>query len=257
MPRQPIALPFVHETILGRRQEVPEIPTAIWLDQMWMEWEQGEHVALMGQTGSGKTTLARDLLKVRDYVVVLAVKRFDDTLDSFTAAAGYTRSSWPPDYNRRRVLIWPRPKDIDDIDGQGKHVHRVLKDVSRSGGWALFLDDTGYITGMLGEGKSVTALLNTGRSGHISVVTAMTQPTSVAARIPTETLRQVRHVLVFPYQNQRDTDTISKIVGYNRRDIEGWMKRMDPHDFLAFSHGKVTLVRHTYATKQPILAIGR
>ena len=222
-----------------------------WYQGFARTWKQGEHVALIGQTGSGKTTLARDILSIRDYVVVLAVKRHDDTLASFTrpspaapASEPYaTISRWPPAYNQHRVLFVARPGHLRDT-AQGDRVYAVMNGVFQAGGWCIMLDDTGYITGVLGLKRPVTVLLTTGRSHGISVVTAMTQPTSMVQQIPSETLRQVRHYLIFGYRGKRDRDAIAAITGLHRMELDDLLDSLAAHDFLAVSHGAATIVRY-------------
>lgn len=69
-----------------RDVSLPETPFLPWYEDFRNTWQQGEHVALVGKTGVGKTSLARDILSARDYVMVLALKRKDDTLASFPRA---------------------------------------------------------------------------------------------------------------------------------------------------------------------------
>ena len=235
---------------LRRRGAAAIQPTGIlerayrdWFTTFAPDWRQGEHVAIIGQTGSGKTTLAGQLLDAREYVVCLAVKRHDDTLKTFSAYDVIKK--WPPRYDVARCVVWLKPESLDDIDDQARDVHGILNHVFVDGGWALFLDDTGYLAGQLRLHKAITVLLNQGRSSGISVVSAMTQPSSVTARIPSEALRQVRHILGFRYRNRRDIQAIADITGYDRAEIETSMRELGPHDFLAFSRGRVELVRNT------------
>lgn len=215
-----------------------------WLLHMVSEWRQGEHAALLGPTGTGKTTLARDLLPIRGWVAAFAVKRFDDTLETFPQH-GYVRSGWPPDWKTRRALYWPRPRDLDDILPQRAKVRHALNDIFKNGGWAPFLDDTGFIAGILGLAKEIATFLSQGRSSHISAVCAATQPTSMVQHIPTEVWRQVSHFAVFRYENTRDRALISDITGLEKADIRAWMQRLGKFDFIAVSHGQPIIVRAT------------
>lgn len=222
-----------------------ELSRLDWLARMRSDWKQGEHVAIMGQTGRGKTTVSRDLLTCRDWVVALAVKRDDDILESFTKLAGYRRTSWPPAYDVHRALVWARPQSLEwaEVRKQAAAVHKVLNDVFRNGGWAVLLDDVAYICNTLGLKKDVSLLLNQARSSHSSLVSCMTQPSSVTQAIPSEVWRQVRHLVAFRYRNKRDIGIIADITGYDDSEIRKWMIQLREYDFLHFAGDDVTLVR--------------
>lgn len=222
-----------------------ELSRADWLALMRIQWQQGQHIAIMGRTGRGKTTLARDLMALRGWVVVIAIKRADDTLATFPQA-GYKRiDKWPPRYGDQRVLFWARPKNLTDISEQRTRIRAVLDDVYENGGWAVLLDDTAGIANALGFKKEIARLLNEARSSHASMVSVMTQPSSVTQAIPSELWRQVRYHLVFYYRVGRDLDSIADITGYSRSTVKSWMDQLRPFDFLAFDDltDTVTIVR--------------
>lgn len=228
--------------------DISQIDFVTWLAHFMASWRQGEHVVIVGQTGSGKTTIARDLLSVRDFVAVLAVKRNDDTIDTFKQAGYEVIKSWPPKYDQDKVVVWLRPKDLgSDIEQAGK-VYRILNDIYQRGGYAVMIDDTGYVAAQLKMAPALTVLLSQARSSYISVVCALTQATSIAQRVPTETLRQVRHVLMFPYTSELDQKALGTITGVNWRRLRDIMENvMLPHDFLAYERNthRLTLVRNT------------
>lgn len=214
-------------------------------------WLQGEHVVLIGATGTGKTTIAKDLLALRDYVIVLGVKPRDRTLERFTREQPKYRkySDWPIHAGVTHALIWIKAKEIDDAQAQAARVHRVMSGVYRDGGWCLFLDDTGYITGTLKRTQDVVMLLNTARSSNISLVAAATQPTSVVARIPSETVRQPRHYIIFKFEAEDAIKSLASITGVGRKRMEAGLTelRIYPNkttDFLSISSGEITIVRN-------------
>lgn len=216
---------------------------AVWRNQFASTWQQGEHVALIGQTGSGKTYTAHDVLGIRDYVIALAVKREDDTLRYFTRdEPKYKRTTkWPVNYDVNRAVIVLKPESLADRS-QTLKVYQVLNDIFQAGGWTVYLDDTGYLTGTLGLKRQITVLLNQGRSLGISVVTAATQPTSVAANIPSETIRQVRHILMWKFQDEASIKTLGGMIGVNWRYLQDCMAELlvypdSSTDFLAYRRG--------------------
>jgi hypothetical protein len=221
-----------------------------WLAQMRSYWRQGEHVALLGPTGSGKTFTARDICAIRDWCVVLAVKPQDDTLSHFTRGdPPYTRTKkWPLAYNVQRAVMSIPPDSLNDMT-QASRVYTVLNGLFKSGGYCVLLDDTGYITGILKLKRQVTQLLNVGRSHGLSIVTAATQATSVAANIPSETVRQVKHVLMWRFEDERDVDACAAICGLPRKLMQAAMQQLLVYndastDFLAYRRGRgLTIVR--------------
>lgn len=218
---------------------------ADWLGLMRTEWRQGQHIAIMGRNGRGKTVLGRDLMALRQWVVVIASKRADDTIDTFPAAGYRITQKWPPRYADRRVLLWAKPKTLRDYANARSLISRVLDDVYENGGWAVMLDDTAKMANALGFKREIATLLNEARSSHASIVAVLTQPSSVTQAIPSEVWRQVRFHLVFYYRVGRDVDSIADITGYDRKTVQGWMALLRPFDFLAFDDltDSVTIVR--------------
>lgn len=230
-----------------------------WYQDLQSDWHQGEHVAIIGQTGTGKTTVAHRILDIRDYVCVLAIKREDDTLERFRTGEQYGRDSyrvirsWPPDYPFRKVILWAKPKSLkrDDLQKQALAVHHALNRMYLSGGWCIYLDEAGYLAGVLGLSSAIGILLNQGRSAHISVVATMTRPSSVVARIPRESLTQVRHHLVFKYTDDREMKSCAEIVGLSLQSMRIFQKLLTTNpqkgfsDFLYVGKGKIIIVRNT------------
>lgn len=214
--------------------EPQEITRSQWLAYMRGTWRQGQHVAIMGRTGRGKTTLARDLMALRGWTVVLAIKRKDDTLETFPKAGYKIIKKWPPSFDQRRVVLWAKPKSLDDMTEQRKQITAVLNDVYSNGGWAVLFDDVARIANALGFKKWIATMLSEARSSHASIVSAMTQPSSVTQAIPSEVWRQVRFIVAFYYRVGRDLDSIADIVGYNRSTLKRWMDMLGPFDFLCF-----------------------
>lgn len=208
--------------------------------QRWLkalEWRQGEHVVIVGPTGSGKTTLARELLLKRDWPVVLAIKRYDETLEAFKKDY-HVIKKWPPAYAQRRVLIWLKPKTLADIPKQRAQIAQVLDSIYIAGGYSPYFDDAGYIAGTLGLGKHIVVILNQGRSSGISGVLSMTRPSSALAHVPLEAMTQVRHTLLFALRDDRERKRAAEIAGMPSKMIHEAMDAMGPHDFLAIDAGR-------------------
>ena len=205
-------------------------------------WEQGEHLVLVGTTGSGKTRLESQVLECRDYVVVFALKRYDDTLKVFTQDILPTMKekyhlykSWPPLYSHNHVVLWLRPMSLDDIPKQREEFKVALQKVYLSGGWTVALDDAGYASGFLKAAQDMGVLLNQGRSSKLFIVPVIQQPHSVIARIPSETLRQTRHKILFDFsKNKTEVKACAEIVGIEPREMEYQMRQLKKYSFLYY-----------------------
>lgn len=216
--------PYYWETDAYTSAGDGSMPYAQWLAQFRTQWHQGEHVSLIGQTGSGKTFVGSDILNIRDYVAVLAIKPQDDTLLRFTRRQPkYTRvTRWPVDYNVNRALLHFKPKNLAD-PLQAERVSQVLDGIYHSGGWCLFLDDLAYIINTLGQRRKVVDLMNVGRSHGISVVSALQQPTSISAGVPSEMKKQVKHLLIWKYTGKSEIEACADLMGMSRSDLERLM----------------------------------
>lgn len=213
-----------------------------WLNQMKETWSQGEHVSIMGPTGSGKTTVASDLLRIRRFVVVIALKPKDETLKLYKGF--YIIHSWPPDFNRDKVIFWLQPRKFTDISKQAVKVARALEYMYVTGGWTIYLDEAGLMSGpFYGLRKHMAILLNQGRSLGLTLVMSMTQPHSVVAQMPSEALKQTRHIVIFRYTNMDEAKSAGIVAGIDFKTIISLMSQLGKHDFIAVSEGKHFLVK--------------
>lgn len=251
---------MVTETARSFNTSTREMTTSQWLDWFRGVWHQSEHVAIQGPTGTGKSRIAQSILDLRQYVCVLAIKRKDETLERFKQGTQYGHdryrviTEWPPDYKYHKVVFWKKPKSLDpkDLKVQAQAVYQALSQMYVAGGWCIYLDETGYIASTLGLSHALGVLLNQGRSAYISVVMAMTRPSSVVARVPKEAFTQVRHHIVFKYTDEREIKVVADIVGINYRILQSYQQQLKyyPHksgkysDFLYVGDGECIIVRN-------------
>lgn len=225
--------------------DVPSWDNTQFLDYMQENWAQGEHVSLIGPTGSGKTTVASDIVAIRSWAVMLAVKRYDDTIKLFQEKGFSIIKKWPPAYHKKHVILWSKPDSLEALASQYDTIKRCLESIYISGGWCVYFDEAGYIAGHLRLGQQLGILLNQGRSSYISVVAAMTRPHSMVARIPAETLNQCRHVLIFKYTDQREIKSAAEIAGIDNKRMQYYQSLLGKHDFLYKGANGVFLVRNS------------
>jgi hypothetical protein len=236
--------------------EVKEISKSEWLALFESSWFQGEHVVLAGPTGTGKTYFVQPMLEMRGFVCVLALKPKDDTLDRFLDSHKYgykeykVLKKWPPIYGSNRFIYWEKPEGLKKLQEQSQRVHTALNEMYREGGWCIFIDDTGYLTGTLGLGRAVGVLLNQGRSSGLSIVIGVQRATSVVARVPKEAFSQPRHKLVFKYENRDEMKAVAQVVDMDVKTLETYMGMLNSYypkgysDFLYVGKGKTYIVRN-------------
>lgn len=201
-----------------------------YIGRMRALWRQGEHVLLVGPTGAGKTTLARDLLGVRSYVVVMAIKAHDDSIEQYRR--GYKIiTSWPPEYNVNRCVLWIKPRDLSDIARQRAAIRDALQSIYLAGGWCVYLDDLSFLVDHMGLRNVVTAFLNQGRSNGISVVSAVQRP----RRVPLEAFNQARHIVTWRYSDRQEAYRVAEIAGYPAPELWALMADLGPFDSIALS----------------------
>lgn len=225
--------------------EYSDVSFEEWKRYMQSEWEQGEHLALIGKTGSGKTTLSRDLCDIRSHAVVLAMKREDSTVQTFKAHGYKIIKSWPPNRELDHVVYWLRPSSLFDQREVQRKTAEFMESVFKAGGWCVNFDDTATLVD-LKLVRPLGRLLNQGRSSGLSIITVMTQATSLVANLPKETVKQVSHVVVFKTTNLDEIENNAKIAGISKQDMLSLNQSLDRHDFLSVSHGEtIMIVRFT------------
>lgn len=236
--------------------EIQEVNRDEWLAMFSSSWYQGEHVVILGPTGTGKTYFAQPIVDMRDYVAVLAVKPKDETLERFKNGYqyGYKRykviRKWPPDYGTNRFIYWEKPKGLHKLREQATKIHKALNEMYREGGWCIYIDEGGYIAGVLGLGQAIGVLLNQGRSSGISVVLCVTRPTSVVARVPKEAFSQPRHKLIFKYENRDELKAAAQVADMDQKSLEKYTAMLETYhpkgysDFIYIGKGKTLIVRN-------------
>lgn len=162
-------------------------------------WVPGEHVAVIGDTGTGKTyLLAKGLLRLRKYVVVLKTKPDADDADKWRGFKEIRRAKLMDNERYSRFLLVPEYRR-QAIEG-----YEMLERVWRQGGWTVVIDE-GWYAEKIGLKETIERALTQGRSKGISVVYGQQRPVTTSRFV----ISQATHVFTFRVEG-RDAKTIAE-----------------------------------------------
>ena len=206
-------------------------------DMIAHTWQQGEHVAVIGPTGSGKSSLVGPLLQARlqrgGHVIAFLNKAEDATLKrEFKGWTRYTkfprRGMKPQD---RKVALWP--KTLATIDAtkrnHAEQFRRALNWIAAVGNVCVYIDETLYLTDMVGLEHEVSFLHYFARSSGVSVVTSSQRP----FRIPRVILSSATHAYT---AKTRDRDDVKRLAELGGTDVPRLIANLgmldERHDFV-------------------------
>lgn len=214
-----------------------KIPYNHFLQIFRRKWEQGQHVLLSGPTGSGKTYVAEDIKEIRSYLVVIASKKTDETLDNYK---GFRKiDKWPSKYyTDHMVLFWRKPKNIEDLEGMRLAIYKVLSDVFIVGGWTIYFDDVAFISGTLKMDRQLRMMYTQVRSNNTSLVASVQRP----FRVPVEVVSQSSYILLFKTQDERDIERVAQESGQSVYTLKKQARSIGHYEFLFIEHGKEPLL---------------
>lgn len=191
-----------------------------------------EHVVVVGQAGSGKTTVARELLRQRDYVVVLGTKTRDPSLYDPLQKQGYVLQSNfdPTDLRNPKVIFRPPLEEptSEALSRQREAFRRALLGIFNTGGWTIFCDELRYITETLKLASTMDMLWLQGRSLWITIVGLTQRPVSV----PLNAFEQSTHFILFRISGFDDRKRASEYTGVNAPIVAETIKALPKHEFL-------------------------
>lgn len=196
-----------------------------------LQWEQGEHVAVIGATGSGKSTLIRALAWKRDWVSWFGTKKKDKTYDD-NLFLGYrrTKSFPPPKTNQRQEywMLWPQYKFINDIYKSAPVFRKALEWVFIDEGWTVCLDDLFFLSTKLKLAGEISAINYQVRSMGVTLISGMQRP----AKVPLETWDQSSHAFVSRISNDDDLAKIRGLANVNNQTLRTWVGSLRKYEWL-------------------------
>lgn len=162
---------------------------------------RGERAVFVGQTGSGKTTLARTLLRSRQYVVVFDVKGnlTWDGYERHTSLATLTKSKAP------RLIYRPRWEELQDPD----EIEAFFSWVYQCRNRTVYVDELMGICSGDVYPPHFGACLTRGRELGIDVWSATQRP----KRIPMVAMSEAENTYMFYLKLSQDRERMSELTG--------------------------------------------
>lgn len=202
------------------------------------QWSAGEYVTIYGPKGYGKTTVLLELAKRRKYVVILANKVRDRTLETFIKANNFTEiDSWPKrPVNKYKIVLWPRFEgkhsfqEQHDIFDAAINGTRKEPGIFRQGGWTVAFDEMLYLTGRDGIGldQEVRMMYTQGRSNDLSIVGGSQRPFDV----PKYMSNQADHFFYFQYSDRDELDRLAGVTGNLSKEVREIVPNLKKYEFM-------------------------
>lgn len=211
--------------------EAPRISWDTFTSPQWFQWIPGEHVGLIGPTGQGKTTMLTALLPLHKYVVVLATKPVDETMDHLIATGYEKFDRWngfldPKDHPRQ--VIWPDARRIDSDELQKKVFGDALARIYRVGKWTVAIDELWYFTNVLHMDDIVKMYYLQARSLKISLIAGTQRP----AWVPREMYTSCTHLFFWRTNDETDLRSVSGIGARSSNLIREVVSNLDQFEAL-------------------------
>lgn len=231
-------------------------PVVEWKDFLDVEtrtgifrWEQGQHVALLGPTGRGKTTLAQAILPIRKYIVALATKPKDETLEKFAREQHFKRyETWPEvaAHLVPRRLLWPDAKTMYSAIDQRREFRDALGKIYREGNWCVYVDELWYLIHHLKLEFEVRTYLQQARSNGISFIATTQRP----AFVPLEIYDQSTHLFFWKDGDEVNLRRISGISWRSAHHIRSLVSNLEDHQVLYINTVTGLMVRTTVPLRE-------
>lgn len=210
-------------------QNAPQIPWDEFLRRF--QWRQSQHVALIGPNGSGKTNLLIHLLKMRDYVVLLATKPRDRTLEELVVEGGFeVFHEWvelDADKHPKRI-IWPDARSLEADTRQAFVFNDSMHAIYDEGNWCLGIDEGFYVATELGLAKQMRKFWTQARSLDVSFVVGTQRP----AWVPKEMYSESTHVFLWSMVEKDAVDRVSNLGRANVDLVKALIPQLPEHQFL-------------------------
>lgn len=168
------------------------------------------------------------MLHLRSYVVIVATKPKDPTLEALQRN-GWTRiEKWPPPKGARKVLLWPKFKAPEYEAGQVKPITDAMAAIFEDGGWCVYFDEIMYIVDDLKLKHWPLRMWRQGSTLGITVVAGTQRPVDV----PLDMYSAPTYLVFFRTNDRRDLDRLVNIGGADRDAVRDAVPRLERHEVL-------------------------
>lgn len=187
-------------------------------------------MTLIGPTKAGKSTVARFLLRRRDYVTVFGTKGKDKTLQEYKTKEHYRiqRGRW----NGARsnlIVLWPKGETQEETVHNQYHIfHDAIDRMYKQGNWCMYFDEISYMTDFLSMDKKMRWILQQSRSSGISLVASTQRP----AFIPLAFYDQPEWLIFWNDNDETNLRRIQNIGGLNGKLIRQIVQSLEWREIL-------------------------
>jgi hypothetical protein len=188
-------------------------------------FRQGQHVTIISPTNGGKTTLAREVVKLRSYVLAFFSKPKDPLVDELVRDDGY-RVAREVDIRvedgrvlDRRVALSPRFTRGTMKERRARQAgvfRKAFEYAYDAGGWCVWLDDALWLLRHLGLAEDAEMVWFHGRTSDISLVTLAQRP----RHLPLAAYSQVEHLWLGHTGDREDIRRLGEIGAAGPVDTE-------------------------------------
>lgn len=214
----------------------PKIEGKTWdqfLEDFKVDWEPGQHVALIAPTGQGKTTCLVSLLNLRNYVLAFDPKGGDTTLGKTKFAR---LPAWPPKSKvyddmaagkPAKFLIGPKVSTREDRFRLQAAQEAAFRGAFNDGGWTVAIDELQVAAQKMGHADDIDELLIAARDKGCSVVSLFQRP----ANVPRSAFEMASYIFLGLTLDVDTVNRLAEIVGRPKYEIRGAVEGLASHDY--------------------------
>lgn len=194
--------------------------------------------------------MARELLQLRTYTVVLGTKNKDPELYGPLEKLGYELVDTfdpVPARAESRVIFRPRMTTPDDkgLAKQRAAFEAMLFEVWAVGGWTIYADEIFTLTNRLKLATTFETFWTSGRTEEITLVVATQLPVS----IPLLAFDQATHLFLFRNTDKYRIARMAEFTGADSELARYLIPRLPRHEFLYVDTRAGTMLRSKVALR--------